>query len=132
MGRNAKLHQHLESLENEFKALLVSGLEEALKTGNTWVFNDPESGSMVGNFFLNKTPQLQKLIDLAARITNLRRKLKEPFEKSIVDVYRRYATKQNYWKDDHRLGPRRMAEELLTHIANRERALDELVSETQR
>ena len=106
MPKTDKLYKRLAQIEADLKALLLNALDETIRTGHVWVFDNPETTPFLNAWWF-KRERLHEVLDLVAEIESLRDKLKEPLDEGIAALYRRYSREFHNRANEQRLGPKR-------------------------
>ncbi len=115
MTRTEKQYDQLDSLEQDFRHLLVKTLQSAKENGSYAPFLHPEANAFPDVYDLKKEPQ-KSIIELSGKISKLRSELGDDPEGGIVGLHKKYAVELNSIENSHRLGPKKLAEKFLNEI----------------
>ncbi len=115
MPRAEKQYEKLDSLEQDFRNLLVKTLQKAKETGSYAPFLHPEANAFPDVYDLKKEPQ-KSIIELSERISELRSAQGDDPEGGIVGLHKKYAVELNNVENSYRLGPKKLAEKFLNEI----------------
>lgn len=111
-AQEAKQHASLESLEAELTRLLLSTMESAAVSGA-----DPFTNSRFDPWCLERyLPEAQQLLQLATRAEAMRFQLDLPANEGPAALYLEACAQLADTSDEHRLGPRRLAENLCRRL----------------
>lgn len=115
MGRHQKLHERLDRLEIGIRDRLVKELRACIDGKRDLLFLAREFRS--SNWPLSIGSEMtDDLLTEVEKILSLRRKLGEPTEGCLAHSFRETCRRWADTDDPHRLGARRLAEELVNEL----------------
>ncbi len=115
MSRNEKMAERLAALESDLRSRLMRELESVAGGKNTLFFVTAEFNphDLPEHMLARGTAELS---DLASEALELSVMLDDSGAAPVAALFRRYLARANNLSDHHRLGPARLAQEMLDEL----------------